>query len=140
MPRKRPITRTIMAPIPPIPPTAIGMPPPPRRSSIFSLSRSPIHRMAILDTELQYLITPAKDCVIKHQHDDRSDNRHEPAVEVETSHASSANSGKEEASDNRSDYAKSNVEKETLTGLLLTILLPITPAIRPSTIQPMIDM
>jgi len=96
--------------------------------------------MAILDTELQYLITPAKDCVIKHQHDDRSDNRHEHAVEVETSNASSANSGKEEASDNRSDYAKSNVEKETLTGLLLTILLPINPAIRPSTIQPMIDM
>src|ERR1051326_7744215 len=92
MPRKRPTTRTIMAPIPPIPPTAIGMPPPPRRSSMFSLSRSPIHRMATLDTELQYLITPAKDCVIKHQHDERSDNR--------------------------SDYAKSNVEKETLTGLV----------------------
>src|SRR6185437_8226261 len=35
-----------------------------------------------------------------------------------TSNASSANSGKEEASDNRSDYAKSNVEKETLSGLV----------------------
>jgi len=74
--------------------------------------------MAILDTELQYLITPAKDCVIKHQHDDRSDNRHEHAVKVETSNASSANSGEKEASDNRSDYAKNNVEKKTFSGLV----------------------
>src|SRR5947199_10281903 len=38
---------TIIAPIPPMPPTAIGMPLP-RRSSMFSLSRSPIHRIAEL--------------------------------------------------------------------------------------------
>src|SRR6476660_6051110 len=104
MPRKRPTTRTIMAPIPPIPPTAIGMPPPPRRSSIFSLSRSPIHRMATLDTEMQCLITTTENCVIKHQYDDGSDNRNEHAVKVEASNASSTNSGEEEASDNCSDY------------------------------------
>src|SRR5689334_11299394 len=118
MPRKRPTTRTIMAPRPPIPPTAIGMPPPPRRSSIFSLSRSPIHRMATLDTEMQYLITTAENCVIKHQHDDGSDDRHEHAVEVEASNTSSANSGEKEASDDCSDDAKNNVEKETFSGLV----------------------
>ena len=56
--------------------------------------------------------------MVKHQHDDGADNRHEHAVEVETSNASSANSGEDEASDNRSDYAENNVEKETLTGLV----------------------
>jgi len=84
------------------------------------------------------LIAPTENRVVKHQHDDGSDNRHEHAVEVETSNASSANSGEDEASDNRSDYAENNVEKETLTGLVDE--LPINPAIRPSMIQPIIDM
>src|SRR5438552_2922945 len=111
MPRKMPTTRTIMAPRPPIPPTAIGIPPPPRRSSMFSLSRSPIHRMASSSAEVQCLIAPSETCVIKHQHDDRSDNRHEHAVKVQTSNARSANRGEDDASDNRSDYAENNVEK-----------------------------
>jgi hypothetical protein len=70
--------------------------------------------MATLDTEMQCLIATAENRVINHQHDDRSDNRHEHAVKVETSNASSANSGEKEASDNRSDYAKNNVEKKNL--------------------------
>src|SRR5258708_6881123 len=48
MPRNNPTTMTMMAPNPPMPPTAIGMPPLPRLSSMFSLSRSPIHRMTHL--------------------------------------------------------------------------------------------
>src|SRR6476646_4868027 len=74
--------------------------------------------MASSSAEVQCLVTTAENCVIKHQHDNGSDNRHEHAVKVETSNASSANSGEEEASDNCSDYAKNNVEKETLTGLV----------------------
>ena len=63
-------------------------------------------------------MAPTENRVVKHQRDDGSDNRHEHAVEVETSNASSANSGEDEASDNRSDYAENDVEKETLTGLV----------------------
>jgi hypothetical protein len=92
-------------------------------------------------SEMQCLIATAENCVIKHQYDDGSDNRHEHAVKVEASNASSTNSGEEERKPPTiAPTMPRTMSRKKPSPVLLTILLPMNPAIRPSMIQPMIDM
>jgi hypothetical protein len=70
--------------------------------------------------------------MVDEQDHDRTDDRHEHAVEIEAGDAFSPESGKQKAADDRADDPQHNVADQPFARLiLLTILLPIKPAIRP---------
>jgi hypothetical protein len=58
----------------------------------------------------------SRDCVVDDQHDDRPNDSDKHAVKIEAGNARRAKGGEDEASDNCSDHAKDDVEKEALTG------------------------
>jgi hypothetical protein len=78
-------------------------------------------------------------CVIDHQHDNRSDDRDDHAVEVEAGNPAGAEGAEDKASDDRPDNSEI-ISRKTPSPDLGTILLAMKPAMRPSKIHPMIDI
>lgn len=77
--------------------------------------------------------------VIYDQHHYRTDDCHEHAVEIETGDALRPNQAEQETTDDAPNNSQHDIEDQP-SPVLLTILLPMKPAIRPKTSQPMIDM
>src|SRR5438874_296472 len=101
-----------MAPIPPIPPTPIGMPPP-RLSSIFSLWRSPIHRMGAI-----LVGAAAEQSVIEHKHNNGADHGKEHAVEIETGNPARPDRGEHNPANDRANDAEYDIEEKALAGFV----------------------
>jgi hypothetical protein len=60
----------------------------------------------------------ADDRVIDYQHDNRTDDGHEHAVEIEPGYAHGSKEGEQKASDDCTDYAEHNVEDDALARLI----------------------
>ena len=77
--------------------------------------------------------------VIGHQKDNSSYDGHDKAINVQTRYPRHSEQAKQPGANDRADDAKSDVEDKSLARLV-TSLLPMKPAIRPSTTQATIDM